>query len=73
MSAKAGANSEFEDQFWQAAINFQGTRDAAEYKHVVLGLILYTFWEDSDGLHIACSIPQKSIVYYRDVLQRQHF
>ena len=47
--------------------------DVAEYKQVVLGLILYTFWEDSDGLHIACSIPQKSIVYYREALQRQHF
>ena len=25
MCAKTGVNSEFEDQFWHAAINFQGT------------------------------------------------
>ena len=41
MRAKAGAHSEFKDQFWHAAINFQGTMDVAEYKHVVLGLIFY--------------------------------
>jgi type I restriction enzyme M protein len=40
-SAKSngGANLGFEDKLWAAADKMRGSMDAAEYKHVVLGLI----------------------------------
>jgi type I restriction enzyme M protein len=34
-----GANLGFEEKLWQAADKLRGHMDAAEYKHVVLGLI----------------------------------
>jgi len=34
-----GANLGFEDKLWAAADKLRGNMDAAEYKHVVLGLI----------------------------------
>ena len=34
-----GANLGFEDKLWQMADKLRGHMDAAEYKHVVLGLI----------------------------------
>jgi len=34
-----GANVGFEAQLWQAADKLRGVMDAAEYKHVALGLI----------------------------------
>ena len=35
----AGAGLGFEDKLWAAADKLRGNMDAAEYKHVVLGLI----------------------------------
>ena len=35
----AGANLGFEDKLWAAADKLRGNMDAAEYKHVVLGLL----------------------------------
>ena len=39
---QTGANLGFEDKLWMAADKLRGTMDAAEYKHVVLGLIFLT-------------------------------
>jgi type I restriction enzyme M protein len=49
--AKANANSEsarpFEAALWAAADKLRGTLDAAEYKHVVLGLIFLKYISDA--------------------------
>ncbi len=34
-----GANLGFEEKLWQAADKMRGHMDAAEYKHVALGLV----------------------------------
>ena len=40
-------NVGFEEQLWQAADKLRSNMDAAEYKHVVLGLIFFFFFSDS--------------------------
>ena len=47
MSNNSGANLGFEDKLWSAADKLRGTMDAAEYKHVVLGLIFLKYISDS--------------------------
>lgn len=47
MSTNTGANLGFEDKLWNAADKLRGTMDAAEYKHVVLGLIFLKYISDS--------------------------
>ena len=42
-----GANPGFEDKLWAAADKMRGSMDAAEYKHVVLGLIFLKYISDS--------------------------
>lgn len=42
-----GANLGFENQLWAAADKMRGHMDAAEYKHVVLGLIFLKYISDS--------------------------
>jgi type I restriction enzyme M protein len=42
-----GATLGFEDKLWNAADKLRGTMDAAEYKHVVLGLIFLKYISDS--------------------------
>lgn len=42
-----GANVGFEDTLWQAADKLRSNMDAAEYKHVVLGLIFLKYISDS--------------------------
>ena len=42
-----GANLGFETQLWAAADKMRGHMDAAEYKHVVLGLIFLKYISDS--------------------------
>ena len=42
-----GANLGFEDQLWKAADKLRGNMDAAEYKHVVLGLIFLKYISDA--------------------------
>lgn len=42
-----GANLGFEDKLWRAADKLIGMMDAAEYKHVVLGLIFLKYISDS--------------------------
>ena len=39
MTNNNGANLGFEQKMWQAADKLRGNMDAAEYKHVVLGVI----------------------------------
>jgi type I restriction enzyme M protein len=41
-----GANLGFERELWQAADALRSNMDAAEYKHVVLGLILLKYISD---------------------------
>ncbi|MCI0620294.1 MAG: type I restriction-modification system subunit M [Acidobacteria bacterium] len=42
-----GANLGFEQMMWQAADKLRGSMDAAEYKHVVLGLIFLKYISDA--------------------------
>lgn len=45
--ASNGANLGFEQKLWQAADKLRGHMDAAEYKHVVLGLIFLKYISDA--------------------------
>ena len=44
-----GANLGFEEKLWQAANKLRSNMDAAEYKHVVLGLIFLKYVSDAFG------------------------
>jgi type I restriction enzyme M protein len=46
-----GANLGFEQKMWQAADKLRGHMDAAEYKHVVLGLIFLKYISDAFQEH----------------------
>src|SRR5437867_12811683 len=62
-SAKeTGANLGFEGKLWQAADALRNNMDAAEYKHVVLGLIFLKYISDAfEGKH-ADLVSQKAQV-----------
>ena len=45
--SNSGAKLGFEAQMWQAADALRGSMDAAEYKHVVLGLIFLKYISDA--------------------------
>jgi hypothetical protein len=45
--AATSANLGFEAQLWQTANALRGSMDAAEYKHVVLGLIFLKYISDA--------------------------
>lgn len=45
--ANNGANLGFEQKLWQAADKMRNNMDAAEYKHIVLGLIFLKYISDS--------------------------
>ncbi len=45
--AKNGANLGFEQTLWQAADKLRGSMDAADYKHVVLGMIFLKYISDA--------------------------
>jgi len=49
--ASTGANLGFEPSLWQAANALRGSMDAAEYKHVVLGLIFLKYISDAFEEH----------------------
>ena len=51
VSAKNGANLGFEQKLWQAADKLRGNMDAADYKHVVLGLIFLKYISDAFQEH----------------------
>jgi len=46
-NSSTGANLGFEDKLWAAADKLRGNMDAAEYKHVVLGLIFLKYISDA--------------------------
>jgi len=48
-----GANLGFEQKLWQAADKLRSNMDAAEYKHVVLGLIFLKYISDAFKDHRA--------------------
>ncbi|MEO0079913.1 MAG: class I SAM-dependent DNA methyltransferase [candidate division WOR-3 bacterium] len=69
------ANLGFEAQLWQAADKLRGVMDAAEYKHVVLGLLFLKFISDAfqerfDFLARETADPQ-SEWFAKDEIQRQ--
>ncbi len=45
--AKTGANVGYESELWKMADTLRGSMDAAEYKHVVLGLIFLKYISDA--------------------------
>src|SRR4030043_37425 len=49
----------FEAKLWQAADKLRNNMDAAEYKHVVLGLIFLKYISDSFEEHYAKLIAEK--------------
>src|ERR1700740_2820205 len=46
-SSDSGANVGYEAQLWQMADALRGSMDAAEYKHVALGLIFLKYISDA--------------------------
>jgi type I restriction enzyme M protein len=51
----------FEDKLWQAADKLRNNMDAAEYKHVVLGLIFLKYISDAfEEKHAALAADKKS-------------
>src|SRR5437870_8318422 len=46
-NSKVAAQPKFETILWQAADKLRGNLDAAEYKHVVLGLIFLKYISDA--------------------------
>jgi type I restriction enzyme M protein len=52
-SSDTGANLGFEAKLWQAADKLRNNMDAAEYKHVVLGLIFLKYISDTFDEHHA--------------------
>lgn len=47
MATNTGANIGFEADLWKAADQLRGSMDAAEYKHVVLGLLFLKYISDA--------------------------
>src|SRR5438445_4571302 len=47
MQKSNGANLGFEDKLWKAADKLRSNMDAAEYKHVVLGLLFLKYISDA--------------------------
>jgi type I restriction enzyme M protein len=47
LGKKAGKDLEFEKELWKAADKLRGSIDAAEYKHIVLGLLFLKYVSDS--------------------------
>ncbi|MCU0662780.1 MAG: type I restriction-modification system subunit M [Myxococcota bacterium] len=59
--ADSGANLGFEATLWQAADKLRNNMDAAEYKHVVLGLIFLKYISDAfEEKHAALEAERKS-------------
>jgi type I restriction enzyme M protein len=54
-----GANLGFEAKLWQAADKLRNNMDAAEYKHVVLGLVFLKYISDTFEEHHAKLVAGK--------------
>jgi type I restriction enzyme M protein len=63
-----GANLGFEAQLWAAADALRNNMDAAEYKHVVLGLIFLKYIFDTFEEHHAKLVAAKATM--REQMQR---
>ena len=50
-NSDTGANLGFEAKLWQSAVKLRNNMDAAEYKHVVLGLIFLKYISDAFDEH----------------------
>lgn len=62
-----GANLGFEEKLWAAADKLRGHMDAAEYKHVVLGLVFLKYISDAfQELHDALASDKNSDPEDRD-------
>ena len=60
-SEPAGASLGFESTLWLAADKLRNNMDAAEYKHVVLGLIFLKYISDAfEEKHAALAADKKS-------------
>jgi type I restriction enzyme M protein len=59
-SASNGANIGYEAELWQMADALRGSMDAAEYKHVVLGLIFLKYISDAFEEQYAKLVAEKS-------------
>jgi type I restriction enzyme M protein len=59
-SASTGANIGYEAQLWQMADALRGSMDAAEYKHVVLGLIFLKYISDAFEERHAALVAEKA-------------
>ena len=57
---RTGANLGFEAKLWQAADALRGSMDAAEYKHVVLGLIFLKYISDAFEEHRARLLAERA-------------
>jgi type I restriction enzyme M protein len=70
------AKREFEAALWATADKLRGTLDAAEYKHVVLGLIFLKYISDAFEERRAelerLSRDKESDLYVKDADQREH-
>jgi type I restriction enzyme M protein len=69
-----GANLGFEEKLWLAADKLRGSLDAAEYKHVVLGLIFLKYISDAfeerrAELTLLCNDPKSD--HYTDDADQQ--
>ncbi|MCL6508263.1 MAG: type I restriction-modification system subunit M N-terminal domain-containing protein [Bryobacteraceae bacterium] len=67
-SPSSSANLGFEAQLWAAANALRGSMDAAEYKHVVLGLIFLKYISDAFEAHHAKLEAQGTQGHY-DIMQ----
>jgi type I restriction enzyme M protein len=59
-SPKTSANVGYEAQLWQMADALRGSMDAAEYKHVVLGLIFLKYISDAFEEHHAKLVAEQA-------------
>ena len=58
-NGNTSANLGFEDKLWKAADALRSNMDAAEYKHVVLGLIFLKYISDAFEEHHATLLAGK--------------
>ena len=66
-AAKNGANLGFEQTLWQAADKLRGNMDAADYKHVVPGLIFLKYISDAfEERHTALVLTRKASLLTSD-------
>lgn len=56
---KAGTEETFKEANWKAADKLRKNIDAAEYKHIVLGLIFLKYISDAFEDLYVCKIPSR--------------